>query len=117
MLCHRNKVSTVKAFWRCRNCSRLQLRGNISFSFAEKVRLATRNIGSSGPGQALHITVSAGAVTLPLVHLDADSHTGASDAAAVIRKLLEEADRCLYQAKNEGRDRVVALSLNGIPQP
>ena len=84
-------------------------------AFAEKVRLATQGIGDFGLGQPVHITVSAGAVSLPHVHLDSDSHTSASDAAAVIRTLLEEADRCLYRAKDEGRDRVVALSINGSP--
>jgi diguanylate cyclase (GGDEF)-like protein/PAS domain S-box-containing protein len=65
--------------------------------FAEKVRRRVAATPVMIGGQRIEMTVSAGVATYPMQGLE---H----------REIVEKADRALYRAKREGRDRVVAWS-------
>lgn len=66
---------------------------------AEKVRsLVQASIVPLENGGAARVTISIGLATL--------AHPGPEERSPTLRDLLEQADRSLYQAKNEGRNRV-----------
>jgi len=73
-----------------------------AFHLAERMRKAVNSLEAAGSGSRPEgkITVSLGIAQLP-VH--------AKDTAALLRK----ADRALYRAKEEGRNRVVTCGENG----
>jgi len=76
-------------------------------TFAEKVRAATaalaiqRSSNEENDGEPIRITVSCGAAVVPAIP---QSDT---DVSLLANHLVQEADRCLYQAKAGGRNQVV----------
>jgi diguanylate cyclase (GGDEF)-like protein len=68
---------------------------------AERIRVAVRNltIPHRGAPEAAQVTMSIGAASIQPTH--------EGEPGAVVRK----ADECLYQAKGEGRDRVVVAKV------
>jgi diguanylate cyclase (GGDEF)-like protein len=75
-----------------------------ALSFAERFRTHLRELTvPAAAGRAVRVTASVGvAVGTDLIDADA---------------LIEAADRALYQAKGEGRDRMVGVSLAPAPLP
>ncbi len=70
-----------------------------ALALAEDLRSAVAQLDVRGPqGQPLHVTVSVGVATSP-----ADGTTP--------RELVAAADEALYQAKRDGKDRVVAAAV------
>ena len=66
---------------------------------AERLRTRLKQLKIDGPNGPFSLTLSAGVAAFdPRTHADMD-------------RLLAEADVCLYEAKNNGRDRVVAAHL------
>jgi diguanylate cyclase (GGDEF)-like protein len=71
---------------------------------AEKLRAATESLEIETSGQRLHVTASFGVATLQPQWPE----------APVVGMLLEQADACLYESKERGRNRVTgALVLPG----
>ncbi|WP_284615109.1 GGDEF domain-containing protein [Aquabacterium humicola] len=71
--------------------------------------LAASAIAHAASPSGSHVTVSAGVVTVP-------SRTAGSEADSALpsaRQLVEIADKLLYRAKAEGRDRVSSVDLAG----
>ncbi|GAM11554.1 response regulator PleD [Geobacter sp. OR-1] len=69
---------------------------------AERIRLMVASANVVSSGNTITITVSIGAVTVD------------SDTAPVHQhsdQLLNSADKCLYQAKEQGRNRVIAIHM------
>jgi diguanylate cyclase len=64
---------------------------------AERIRVAVQTSNLVLSGQLFRTTVSAGVVTYPTVGGD-------------LASLMDKADKALYQAKNRGRNRVVAYT-------
>jgi diguanylate cyclase (GGDEF)-like protein len=75
-----------------------------ALAFAERFRTHLRELAVPAPGgRTVRVTASVGvAVGTDLVDADA---------------LAEAADRALYQAKGEGRDRMVGVDLSSVPLP
>ena len=72
---------------------------------AEKLRKGARRLGSELAGDAgeARVTLSIGVAVHP-------------EHGATVHDLLEVADAALYQAKREGRDRVLVAGENGMPE-
>jgi len=70
-------------------------------ALAERIREAVERSNILWSGKQLTITVSIGVSTLEGGESDEQAH----------QRLLETADRALYQAKENGRNRVVAVSI------
>jgi diguanylate cyclase (GGDEF)-like protein/PAS domain S-box-containing protein len=72
----------------------------VTLGRAEQLRLGVKQLHEQHPGKLLHpVTISAGVAVFPRDGASADVLIGAADAA-------------LYQAKREGRDRVVAADVD-----
>ncbi len=78
----------------------------------EKVRSATEDlvipISSSSTGEIIRLTVSGGAVILP--HIEESG----VEMAHLATGLFELADRCLYQAKTGGRNRIITRTCTDV---
>ena len=72
---------------------------------AEKLRKGARRLGSELAGDAgeARVALSIGIAVHP-------------EHGATVNDLLEAADAALYQAKREGRDRVLVAGENGLPE-
>jgi diguanylate cyclase (GGDEF)-like protein len=82
--------------------------------FAEKVRAATEALELYCEDERVPVTVSIGATTADVAHIHADSNEGGDgEVTSLANRLLQEADRCLYEAKESGRNRVVVCSFDG----
>ncbi len=75
-------------------------------ALAERIRKAVERSRISWEGRELALTVSIGVSVI-------DERTGSEP---LHRRLLETADRALYEAKQAGRNRVVALSAGSAPK-
>jgi diguanylate cyclase (GGDEF)-like protein len=79
--------------------------------FAEKVRASTQELTIQAESDRIPVTVSIGAVSVAIPRLQSETHDETSDVTALGQRLLTEADRCLYEAKETGRNRVVSRTL------
>ncbi|WP_374764332.1 GGDEF domain-containing protein [Yunchengibacter salinarum] len=72
--------------------------------FADQVRMDVADSSVSVDGRDVRVTISLGAAVLPTPEADLDA-------------LLRRADRALYSAKNDGRDRVILADATAPPPP
>jgi diguanylate cyclase (GGDEF)-like protein len=82
-----------------------QTAGHYALEIAERIRLAVANTAfRSQAGEALQVTISIGLAMLPM-------EPGKRDIGSLAEKLVASADKALYQAKHNGRNRVVSVGL------
>jgi len=67
---------------------------------AERIRETIENIGIDADGRLISITASFGV----------SEYDGAADTYKTIEEIINDADKALYKAKNDGRNRVVVYS-------
>lgn len=80
--------------------------------FAEKVCEATRSLEIFAEGQRIPLTVSVGGVAVNISRSEDENHEGSEGNIGVFaHRLLSEADHCLYNAKETGRDRAIVTAL------
>jgi len=70
---------------------------------AERIRVAVEKLSVAYEGRAVRATISLGCAAL-----DDPKSDGAPDASALLARLIRDADRALYEAKRQGRNRVHA---------
>ncbi len=79
--------------------------------FAEKVRATTEALEIFSVEQRIPVTVSIGAVTVPLPPSDQESEKTAPGMTELANRFLHAADECLYEAKNAGRNRAIVREV------
>jgi diguanylate cyclase (GGDEF)-like protein len=75
-----------------------------AFKLGERLRKTVESKEFRFEGQNLRLTVSIGVASLPV-------HNAKVEVESVIADLVKRADACLYQAKDEGRNRTIAYSF------
>jgi diguanylate cyclase (GGDEF)-like protein len=92
--------------------------------YAEKVRSATEaleipcTLTHSPKTEPIRLTVSGGLAVVPFIPHGQEDITR-FDISILANRLIHEADTCLYQAKEAGRNRIVMKTVDdlGLPQP
>ncbi|HEY0075402.1 MAG TPA: diguanylate cyclase [Abditibacteriaceae bacterium] len=84
--------------------------------FAEKVRAATEDLEIHSDGGKIPVTVSAGAVAVPIAPVHNETDMAQSQMAELASRFLQAADHCLYEAKETGRNRTVLRTLGSVDE-
>jgi diguanylate cyclase (GGDEF)-like protein len=84
--------------------------------FAEKVRAATEDLEIHSDGGRIPVTVSAGAVAVPIAPVHNETDMAQSQMAELASRFLQAADHCLYEAKETGRNRAVLRTLGSVDE-
>lgn len=84
--------------------------------FAEKVRAATEALEIKSGEQKIPITVSIGAVTVPLAPNNQETEPPSFPVTELANRLLHAADQCLYEAKHAGRNRAILREVESIEE-